>query len=108
MSEEDFTKILAYFRGRERRSAFYGEWVSSDDAAHWRRMAEMVEDYFVSCDNYDARVCTGLYKGEPMPATPDESRLINQHSWQVRSELRAKYNVTDEEFHQAIREYKRT
>jgi hypothetical protein len=71
------------------------------------RLHELAATYFRRCDAYDAQVCTGCYKGEPVPATNEERRAVEQHAQRVIDELEAHTNYSRDELHQAIREYAR-
>lgn len=81
----------------------YSEWLHSDP--HEQRLLELAEAYHRQCDAYDGTVCTGKYKDEIVPATPEERLASSRYAMQYRRELIARSGITEQEFHEAMKLY---
>lgn len=81
----------------------YGEWLQPDP--HEQRLLELAEAYHRQCDAYDGTICTGKYKDEIVPATPEERLASSRYAMQYRRELIARSGITEQEFHEAMKLY---
>lgn len=92
----------------QRRSLLMGDWAV--ESKQERILRELAKSYHLDSDAYDEGVCTGRHprSGEPIPMTPQEMRLVNKQSRDVRELLICegeRHGFTRIQVEQAIQKY---
>lgn len=102
LTKEHLEQLLAPYQQQFQRE-YLAAWLEEDDDP----LLEVAEEYERHCHFYDLSVCTSTSprSGEPIPSNNQEWALINRHALEEKRRLMRLYNLTGEQFHQALVRY---